>query len=108
MKEISKYEDYENKLQKLCEENGLTFSFERGTYPIRLTIRPKNQVEQPVLFETPEQEKTSEQAYIRFSFEDGEMKYKFSQTFVISDELLTKIKGLFKKMYFYWLQYFFS
>ncbi len=107
MKEISKYEEYENKLQKLCEENDLSFSVERGTYPVRLTVRPKNTVAQPVLFEMPEQEKASKQAYIRFSFEDGELKYEFSQTFVISDALLAKIKGLFKKMYFYWLQYFF-
>lgn len=107
MSEISRYEEYENKLQKLCEDNDLSFDLELNQYPITLTIRPNGNAAQLVLFEPPQEEPIGQPAAICFSFENGELRYSFSRSFAIRDDLLSKIKSLFKNIYFYWLQFFF-
>ena len=50
---------------------------------------------------------TSPDASLVFSYCDGEISYKTSSTFTISEALFSKLKNLFKNMYFCWLQYFF-
>ena len=43
---------------------------------------------------------------IKFSYEDGAIKYTLSKEFVISDALFTKLKNLFRNLHDTWLQYF--
>lgn len=109
MSELSKYEAYKKKLQGICDENDLTFRFRRNTYPITLTIKPIGGLEaQMSMLESAEDTGyTSPDAYIIFTYKDGDISYKTSETFTISESLFNKVKNLFKNMYFCWLQYFF-
>lgn len=49
----------------------------------------------------------SPDASIVFAYIDGELSLKMSETFTISDALLSKIKRLFKNLYAMWTQFFF-
>lgn len=107
MNEVGKYEVYKKKLQGICEENNLLYKFEKSKYPITLTIKPIDGMQnQLTLFGEDEQE-TSPDAYIRFRYIDGDVDITTSETFTIGDALFTKLKNLFKKMYFCWVQHFF-
>lgn len=106
MNEAGKYEVYKKKLQGLCDEHNLIYNIEKSTYPITLTIKPLDgNRDQLCLFE--EKKETSPDAYIRFRYLDGDVDITTSETFTIGDALFTKIKNLFKNMYFCWVQYFF-
>ena len=104
MKEMYNYDAQKKKLQGVCDENGLVFSFSSNTYPITLTIKPLEKA-QMSLFD--EQKDQSPEAYISFSYVDGDIEITTSDTFTLSEVLFTKIKNIFKKMYFYWVQHFF-
>lgn len=109
MSEIAKYEAYKKKLQGTCDENNLVFRFRRDTYPITLTIKPVGGMgaQLSMLESVEETGYTSPDAYIMFTYKDGDITYKTSETFTIGEALFNKIKNLFKNMYFCWLQYFF-
>ena len=109
MSEIAKYEAYKKKLQGICDENNLVFRFRRDTYPITLTIKPVGGmgVQLSMLENVEETGYTSPDAYIMFTYKDGDITYKTSETFTIGEALFKKILNLFKNMYFCWLQYFF-
>ncbi len=109
MSELSKYEAYQKKLQGICDENNLVFRFRKDKYPITLTIRPVMGLDgQMSMLESVEENGyISPDASIVFSFKDGGITYKTSQTFTINDALFSKIKNLFKNMHYLWLQYFF-
>ena len=107
--EKSKLNGQIEKLQGVCDENNLVYRFCCDTYPISLTIRACSGVgvQLSLLEKADEDGYTSPNAFIRFSYEDGDIEYKTSETFSISDALFTKIKLIFKRMHQYYLQYFF-
>lgn len=109
MSESAKYEAYKKKLEGICDENNLLFSFNHNRYPITLTIRPVSGLEaQMSMLEAAEDEGyISPDAAIIFAYKDGVLTYKISETFTISDSLFSKLKNLFKNLHFTWLQYFF-
>ena len=109
MSEIAKYEAYKKKLQGICDENNLVFRFRRDAYPITLTIKPVGGMgaQLSMLESVEETGYTSPDAYIMFTYKDGDITYKTSETFTIGEALFKKILNLFKNMYFCWLQYFF-
>lgn len=109
MSENAKYEAYKKKLEGICDENNLVFSFNHNRYPITLTIRPVSGLEaQMSMLEAAEDEGyISPDATIIFAYKDGGLTYKISETFTISDALFSKLKNLFKNLHFTWLQYFF-
>ena len=110
MSEISKYEEYKNKLQGVCDANSLVFTIKKDRYPVTLTIRPCGGVgEQLSMLEDAEGKGyRSPDAYIAFTYdEDGTIIVDPSGRFQISDALFNKIKNLFKKLCFFWLMYFF-
>lgn len=49
----------------------------------------------------------SPDASIALAYIDGDLSLKMSETFTISDALLSKIKRLFKNLYAMWTQFFF-
>lgn len=108
MNEASRFEMYKKKLDNVCEENGLVYRFRRDSYPITLTIRPAGGMSEQLdmLANADEGGYTSPDAAIVFSYRDGELTYKTVHTFSIDDALLSRIKNLFKKLHFCWLQYF--
>ncbi len=109
MSEMTKYDAYKKKLQGICDENDLTFRFRRDDYPITLTIKPVGGLaaQMSMLEVVEDAGYTSPDAYIMFTYKDGDISYKTSETFTISEALFNKIKNLFKNMYFCWVQYFF-
>ena len=108
MNEASRFEMYKKKLDNVCDKNGLVYRFRRDSYPITLTIRPAGGMSEQLdmLANADEGGYTSPDAAIVFSYRDGELTYKTVHTFSIDDALLSRIKNLFKKLHFCWLQYF--
>ena len=110
MSEISKYEEYKNKLQGVCDANNLVFSIKKETYPLVLVVRPSNGVgEQMSMLEDADVKGyRSPDSYLAFFYdEDGGVQIDPSGKFQLSDALFGKIKNLFKKLCFFWLQFFF-
>ncbi len=109
MSESAKYEAYKKKLEGICDENNLLFSFNHNRYPITLTIRPVSGMDAQIsMLEAAEDEGyISPDASIVFAYKDGALTYKISETFTIGDALFSKLKNLFKNLHFTWLQYFF-
>lgn len=109
MTELAKFESYYKRLQGVCDENGLVFSFKREQYPIRLTIKPTSGVEEQLAMLEMADEKAymSPDAYLSMSIEDGVLKWKTSDTFTITDTLFSKLKNLFKNMHRCWTEHFF-
>lgn len=109
MTEYAKFESYYKKLEGICNENGLVFSFKRTQYPIRLTVKPLSGVgEQLAMLEMADEKAyMSPEAYLSFSMEDGDLSWKTSDTFTISDTLFSKLKNLYKNMHLCWVEHFF-
>ncbi len=109
MSELLKYEAYKKKLQGVCDENNLVFRFRPDLYPVTLTIRPTGGIEGQIsmLESVEENGYTSPEASIMFFYKDGVLTYKMSETFTLSDTLLSKIKNLYKNMHLLWMQHFF-
>ena len=103
-----KYEVYLKKLDGICEENGLTYALRTNRYPCTLTIKPLGGMEAQIsMLEDDDANYISPDASIVFAYIDGELSLKMSETFTISDALLSKIKRLFKNLYAMWVQFFF-
>ena len=60
-----------------------------------------------MLQEASEDNYISPGASILFTVKDGNLTYRMSKTFTISDTLFNKIKNIFKNMHYLWLQFFF-
>ena len=73
-----------------------------------MTVRPLQDVagQMSMLEKVEDNGYTSPDASIKFSYEDGAIKYTLSKEFVISDALFTKLKNLFRNLHDTWLQYF--
>lgn len=108
MNESGKHEVYKEKLSSICEENNLTYSLRCDRYPCTLTIKPLGGMDaQLTMLESDDVSYISPDASIVFAYIDGELSIKTSETFTISDALLSKIKRLFKNLYAMWTQFFF-
>lgn len=109
MSEITKYEAYKKKLEGLCEEHNLTYRLRHDVYPMTLTISPlADMYSQMDMLESVEDKGyISQDAYIRFIMQDGEISHKIGGTFTIGDALFTKLRALFKNLHYCWVQYFF-
>ena len=109
MSEISKYEAQKKKLDGLCEEHDLTYRFRHDVYPITLTIRPLQGVEEQLcLLEAADtKDYISPDASMVIYRKDGELATKINGTFTISEALRNKFKNIYLKLSDFWLQYFF-
>ena len=109
MSEISKYEAQKKKLDGLCEEHDLTYRFNHYQYPITLTVRPLQGVEEQLsmLEEAETKDYISPDASMVIYRKDGELAMKINGTFTISEALRSKLKNIYIKLSDFWLQYFF-
>ena len=109
MSEITKYEAQKKNLYGLCEEHDLTYRFRHDQYPITLTIRPLQGVEEQLSFleEADSKDYISPDASMVIYRKDGELAMKINGTFTISEALRSKFKNVYIKMSDFWLQYFF-
>lgn len=109
MSEISKYEAQKKKLDGLCEEHDLTYRFNHYQYPITLTVRPLQGVEEQLsmLEDAEAKDYISPDASMVIYRKDGELAMKINGTFTISEALRSKLKNIYLKLSDFWLQYFF-
>ena len=110
--EIGKYTEIKEKLSKTCAQNGLTFTVQNKGYPFLLTIKPMGGMDaQQTMMEGMDDAAgagyISPDASLVFAYRDGNLTYKISETFTISDRLFNKIKGLFQKLHDMWMQHFY-
>lgn len=108
--EKEKFAAARNKLQAICDENNLVFSFSDGKYPITLTIKPQGGLESQMAILEMADEKTAispNASIVLMMKEDGELDIKIYDRFSITDKLFTKIKGLFRQMHFFYLAAFY-
>ena len=109
--EIGKYTEIKEKLSKVCAENRLTYTIQNKGYPFLLIIKPLGGMDaQQTMMEGMDDASgtgyISPDASLVFAYRDGNLTYKISETFTISDKLFNRIKGLFQKLHDMWLQYF--
>ena len=109
LSESARFAVYREKLKGICEANNLSYVFIKNAYPIKLVIRPLGGVgeQMSMLEEATEDNYISPGASILFTVKDGNLTYRMSKTFTISDTLFNKIKNIFKNMHYLWLQFFF-
>lgn len=112
MREIDKYNVLKEKLQGICDENNLTYSIQNRKYPFLMVIKPLGGLDnQQTMMEgmdsAGETGYISPDASLVFAYRDGDLSYKISETWIISENLFNKLKNLFKKMSFMWQQYFY-
>ena len=108
MSESSKYDAQMKKLEGICEEHDLTFRFQHNRYPITLTIRPAQGMDQQLsmLEQADSRDYISPDASMVIYRKDGELAMKISGTFTLPESLRSKLKNLYIKLSDYWLQYF--
>lgn len=110
MNESGKFEIYKKKLQGICDENDLVGRFIYDVYPIKMIVQPSTDLDSQIsMLESAGDNGSgyiSPDASIMFYFEDGELVERIKGTFDMSDSLKTKLKTLFKKMHYLYLQYF--
>jgi hypothetical protein len=112
MREIDKYGVLKEKLQGICDEHSLTYSIQNQKYPFLMIIKPLGGIDaQQTMMEGMENPGDtgyiSPDASLVFAYRDGDLSYKISETWTISESLFNKLKNLFKKMHFMWMQHFF-
>ena len=112
MREIDTYGVLKEKLQGICEENSLTYTIQNQKYPFLMIIKPLGGVDaQQTMLEGMEDTTgtgyISPDASLVFAYKDGDLSYKISETWTISESLFNKLKNLFKKMHALWMRYFF-
>ena len=112
MREIDKYGVLKEKLQGICDENNLTYTIQNHKYPFLMVIKPLGGVDaQQTMLEGMDDAGgtgyISPDASLVFAYQDGDLSYKISETWTISENLFNKLKNLFKKMHSLWMQYFF-
>lgn len=111
MSEISKYEDQVKKMQGLCDEHDLCYSFKKDKYPIVFTLLSLQDADDQLsMFDDAEEQEgyCSPDARMSWVFEDGELSTRVTGgTFTISKTVRTKIESILLKMILYWQQYFF-
>lgn len=109
-KEERLFSEQKQKLSGVCEENHMTYRFNKDTYPITLTIRPVADMDaqMDMLANVEDKGYISPDAFITFMFMDGGITRKYGGgQFTITDTLQGKIERIFRKMCSYWQQFFF-
>lgn len=93
LSESARFAVYREKLKGICEANNLSYVFIKNAYPIKLVIRPLGGVgeQMSMLEEASEDNYISPGASILFTVKDGNLTYRMSKTFTISDTLFNKI-----------------
>ena len=113
MREIDKYGVLKEKLQGICDENGLTCSIQNQKFPFLMIVKPLGGMDAQQTMMEGMDNSTEGTGYISpdaslvFAYRDGDLTYKISETWTISEKLFGKLKNIFKKMHDLWMQYFF-
>lgn len=106
------YKDFNKQADKLAEtlaDFNLLHTFDTKKFPITLTVRqnkaPDAQME---LYATTDGSISAQDSVLRFIFKLDEIEIQTDSRLVISDHLMTKIKGAAKKLHYSYLQAYFA
>ena len=105
--EMMKFVATSEKLYDVLNAYNLIFVFKEREYPIELTIMPDPAVAAQLSMLETDTGISSDDARISFIFADGEITVRTSGRLYMSDALMSKVKGLGKKMHTYFLQAYF-
>ena len=108
IRENELFDDYETKLQNVCEANGLLYRLNKDTYPVTLTVEPDTSLDAQLSLAEDGAPPARRGASIKFVYAGGCLSYKTTGGFEVSDATLGKLKNLFKKLHYMWLQAFFA
>lgn len=101
---FSEFEVQQAKLEALLDDNNLLHEFATDAYPITLTIRPNVVPDaQMAMYAQATDGMSSRDAKLVFQFLVGEINVRVYGRLIISDALMSKIKGQAKKMLLLWL-----
>lgn len=103
------FQDLKDKIEKLCNDNDLEFTFESSKFPIIATIRPNEESRNQLTIDFGDEEETINfvNGEIQFIFAD-ELTVKVLNDFRIEDGLLNRIKNQVKKLHYIYLQMYFK
>ena len=106
-----KYLDLEEKLDKMCSENHLEFSFKRDDFPIIAHFEPIWEQAAQMRIEGIEDGSPIKPSDPDASFDmifGDELIIQTSKDFTIDDEVMNKLKNAAKKLHYYFLQLWFK
>ena len=108
MTEKRQFDSIKEKLDKLLCDNCLVGEFHCNSYPIYLSISqdvsPAAQME---LYDTSDAGVSARDSRLLFIFQDASILVRTDSRMIIPDDLMSKIKGLAKKMHYMHLQIYF-
>lgn len=107
IKELMQFSAVESKLNKLLAENNLVHSFKCSGYPIVLIVSQDTDPAAQMELFSQDEGTSSRDSRLAFIFQNGDIIVRTDSRLVISDSLMSKIKGYAKKMHYLFLQAFF-
>lgn len=101
--------ELEDKLASLLDANNMIHTMDRSRYPITLTITQNKAVDaQMDLYAETESGISSRDSVLRLTFTLDGLEIQTDDRFVITDELLNKIKSAAKKLHAAYVHAFFA
>jgi len=109
MTEEGKFISQVKKLQGLCEEHNLVYTYSRDQYPLMLTVKTTGDIsgQMSMLEEADEDGFRSPDARLTYVYKNGDITIHSEGKFTISKSLRDKIENIFTRMNNFWLSYFF-
>lgn len=107
MIERDNLETLQTKLKNICEENGLIPVFKNKQYPVTLIIQPDTSGDAQMSLLEDGERPNPKGSELRFTFRDGKILYRTTGGIELSEATFNKLKNLFKKLHYAWLQVYF-
>ncbi len=98
----------EDKLTATLNDEGLVFSLDTSKYPITLTVSHNASPAAQMEFFSTGDSVSSTDAMLQFIFKLDALEIRVDNRFIISDALMSKIKGQAKKIHHAFLEGFFA
>lgn len=95
------------KLSNICEENELIPVFKNKQYPVTLIIQPDTSGDAQMSLLEDGERPNPKGSELRFTFRDGKILYRTTGGIELSEATFNKLKNLFKKLHYAWLQVYF-
>lgn len=98
----------EDKLTATLNDEGLLFALDTSKYPITLTVSHNKSPAAQMEFFSAGESISSTDAMLKFIFKLDALEIRVDNRFIISDALMSKIKGQAKKIHHAFLEGFFA
>ena len=98
----------EDKLTATLNDEGLVFALDTSKYPITLTVSRNASPAAQMEFFSAGESVSSTDAMLKFIFKLDALEIRVDNRFIISDALMSKIKGQAKKIHHAFLEGFFA